>query len=88
MGQPLKQNEPALRARGVTHAAIFGSRARGDNRSDSDTNIMIEIDPDAPVGVYEHASATRRPGMTTAHLSCRDTPSGAHAPSQHSIPND
>jgi hypothetical protein len=49
-----RENESALRARGVTHAALFGSRARGDNRPDSDTDIMIEIDPDAPVGVYEY----------------------------------
>ena len=50
----LRQNEAALRARGVSHAALFGSRARGDNRPDSDTDIMIEIDPDAPVGsVFE-----------------------------------
>ncbi len=50
----LRENEAALRARGVTHAALFGSRARGDERPDSDTDIMIEIDPDAPVGVYEY----------------------------------
>ena len=50
----LRENKAALRARGVSHAALFGSRARGDNRPNSDTDIMIEIDPDAPVGVYEY----------------------------------
>ncbi len=50
----LRENEPALRERGVTHAALFGSRARGDFRPDSDTDIMIDIDPDAPVGIYEY----------------------------------
>ena len=50
----LRENEAALRARGVCHAAVFGSRARGDNLSDSDIDIMIEIDQEAPVGVYEY----------------------------------
>ncbi len=50
----LRENEAALRARGVVHAALLGSRARGDDRPDSDTDIMIEIDPQAPVGVYEY----------------------------------
>jgi hypothetical protein len=50
----LRENERELRSRGVTHAAVFGSRARGDAKPDSDTDIMIEIDPEAPVGVYEY----------------------------------
>ena len=55
----LQENEPALRARGVTHAALFGSRARGDNRPNSDIDIMIEIAPDAPVGVWEYVAITQ-----------------------------
>jgi predicted nucleotidyltransferase len=51
----LRENEATLRRRGVAHAALFGSRARGEHRPDSDTDIMIEIDPDAPVGVWEYA---------------------------------
>ena len=50
----LRENEAALRARGVSHAALSRLRARGDNRPNSDTYIMIEIEPDAPVGVYEY----------------------------------
>jgi len=50
----LRANEAALKARGVTHIALFGSRARDDARPDSDTDIMIEVDPKAPIGVYEY----------------------------------
>lgn len=50
----LRENESILRARGVTHAALFGSRARGDNRPDSDTDIMIEVDPEAVISVYDY----------------------------------
>ena len=49
--QTLKQAEAALRAEGVTHAALFGSVARGDERPDSDIDIMVEIDPAARVSL-------------------------------------
>ena len=43
----LRRYEGDLRARGVRRAALFASRARGDNRADSDIDIMIEIEPNA-----------------------------------------
>jgi predicted nucleotidyltransferase len=52
--EELRRHEQALRARGVLHAAVFGSRARGDNQPDSDTDIMIDLDPEAPIGVWEY----------------------------------
>lgn len=50
----LRRAEKALRGRGVKHAALFGSVARGENRSDSDIDIMIEIDPDARITVFDY----------------------------------
>ena len=32
---------------GVTKLAIFGSRARGDARADSDLDVLIDVDPEA-----------------------------------------
>lgn len=52
----LKENEAALRARGIAHAALFGSRARGDNRPDSDIDILIESDPDAVQDIYSYVA--------------------------------
>jgi hypothetical protein len=50
----LRENEAELRARGVAHAALFGSRARDDAGPDSDTDIMIEIDPAAHVTLFDY----------------------------------
>ena len=50
----LRENERALRARGVTHAALFGSVARGEQRPDSDIDIMVEIAPDAHVDLFAY----------------------------------
>ena len=51
----LRENEAALRKRGVAHAALFGSRARGDQRPESDTDILIEFDPAARITVFDYA---------------------------------
>jgi predicted nucleotidyltransferase len=52
----LRENEAALRDRGIRHAALFGSCARGEERPDSDVDIMIEVDPAARIGVYEYVA--------------------------------
>jgi predicted nucleotidyltransferase len=51
----LRENEAALRERGVAHAALFGSRARGDQLAESDTDILIEFDPAARITVFDYA---------------------------------
>ncbi len=50
--QILRANQEAFHARGVMHAAIFGSVARGEARSDSDVDILVKIDPGKHIGVF------------------------------------
>jgi predicted nucleotidyltransferase len=51
----LKAHEAELRARGVTHAAVFGSVARGESGAASDVDILIDLDPERRIGVFGYA---------------------------------
>jgi predicted nucleotidyltransferase len=50
----LRAHERELRHRGVMHVALFGSFARGQEKPDSDIDILIELAPDAAVGLFEY----------------------------------
>ncbi len=52
----LKANEGDLQSRGIRHAAVFGSIARGEARPDSDIDVLIELDGQRPMGVFEYAA--------------------------------
>lgn len=41
----LRAHESDLRRKGIMRAAIFGSVARGQPDTDSDVDIMVELDP-------------------------------------------
>jgi predicted nucleotidyltransferase len=47
----IRNNSDAIKAEGVTKLALFGSRVRGDNRQDSDIDVLIEVEPDASFSI-------------------------------------
>jgi predicted nucleotidyltransferase len=55
----LRRHADDLRARGVQHVALFGSVARGEAGPDSDIDVMIELDPARPIGVFEYVGLKR-----------------------------
>ena len=50
----LRAAEPELRARGIRHAALFGSAARGEERPDSDIDILVEFEPGSEGSIYDY----------------------------------
>jgi len=55
----LRTHQAELHRRGVRHAALFGSIARGKGKRTSDIDILIELDPQAPVGLFEYVGITQ-----------------------------
>lgn len=51
--QALAREAPALKAKGIRHAALFGSRARGHETTHSDVDIVIDVDPEASLSGYD-----------------------------------
>jgi uncharacterized protein len=51
----LHAHEAELRRRGVCHAAVFGSVARGEAGSHSDIDVLVDLDPQKPIGLFEYA---------------------------------
>jgi predicted nucleotidyltransferase len=50
----LKRHQADLQKRGVRHAALFGSTARGNRHASSDIDIVIELDDETGLGVYDY----------------------------------
>ena len=57
----LRNAESALRAKGIAHAGVFGSTARGEARAESDVDILIDFDPSARITVYDYVAVTMLP---------------------------
>jgi predicted nucleotidyltransferase len=52
--ETLQEHKDELHKQGVLHLALFGSVARGDARADSDIDILIDLDPDAHLSVFDY----------------------------------
>ena len=62
----LRAHQAELHRRGVRHAALFGSLARGEAKRTSDIDILIELDPRARL-----ASSNMLGSLTTSRLCSR-----------------
>jgi uncharacterized protein len=55
----LRRHQSDLRARGIVHAALFGSVARGEATSASDLDVLIELDPELKLDIFAYAGLKR-----------------------------
>jgi len=55
----LRAHQTELCRRGVRHVALFGSIARREGKRTSDVDILIELDPQAPIGLFEYVGITQ-----------------------------
>jgi predicted nucleotidyltransferase len=53
--EKLKAHQAELHQLGVLHASVFGSVARGQARPESDIDVLVELDSDRPIGVFQYA---------------------------------
>jgi hypothetical protein len=55
----LRANETELRRRGVAHAALFGSLARGEATAKSDIDVLLRFDPQAAITLWDYVGLKR-----------------------------
>src|ERR1035437_5606339 len=53
--QTLRDHENELKQLGASHAAVFGSVARGEAKPSSDIDVLVDLDPAMPMGVFQYA---------------------------------
>ena len=86
----IQVHESEIRERGVTSLDLFGSRARGDERPDSDLDVLISYDAARPFTLYDLVAVERfLEGLTglDVHVATRDAfrPHRLHYVLDHAI---
>lgn len=56
----LKENQAVLKAHNVKALYLFGSVVRGEDKPESDVDILVEFQPEARVGLFGLARLQRR----------------------------
>lgn len=57
--EQLRLHQEPLQQRGILHAAVFGSVARGEEQEGSDIDILIEMNLEIPMDVYSYTNLKR-----------------------------
>ena len=82
----IRTQMPRLRAMGVVRAGVFGSRARGTGRPDSDLDLLVEFEPRRDlldlIEVKQYLEALLELSVDVT------TPSGIREPDRATILND
>ena len=55
----LRLHQEVLQQRGILHAAVFGSVARGEATEGSDIDIFIYMNPEIPMDIYAYTNVKR-----------------------------
>ena len=56
----LRAHRREIAAMGVTSLALFGSFARDEARPDSDVDLLVELDPEAHIGLIRYVQIQER----------------------------
>jgi uncharacterized protein len=56
----LRAPEAELRRAGIRHLSLYGSVARGEAMADSDVDLVVELDPEAHIGLLALGALERR----------------------------
>ena len=56
----LRAHQAELHRAGIRHLSLFGSAARGDATVDSDVDLVVELDPEAHIGLFALGALEQR----------------------------